>query len=67
MYLRGALKNAHFHRMKKVTIQLLHAQKKFGRYSRKLSIISKQNRLIHNELRYQAKIQAISDVPRKKI
>jgi hypothetical protein len=27
MYLRGALESAHFHRMRKVTIQLLHAHK----------------------------------------
>jgi hypothetical protein len=63
MYLRGALESAHFHRMKKVTIQLLCI--KLGRYSGKLSIISNQNRLMHNELRYQAKIQAISNMPRK--
>jgi hypothetical protein len=28
MYLRGALDSAHFHHMRKVTIQLLHAQEK---------------------------------------
>jgi hypothetical protein len=38
---------------------------KLGRYSRKLSIISKQNRLMHNELIYQAKIQAIFEMLRK--
>jgi hypothetical protein len=27
MYLRGALESAHFHCMKKVTVQLSHAQK----------------------------------------
>jgi DNA-binding XRE family transcriptional regulator len=32
MYLRGALYNAHFHRMRKVTIQHLHAQEKLGKY-----------------------------------
>jgi len=63
MYLKGALESAHFHRMRKVTIQLLHTHEKLGRY--KLSIISKQSQLMHNELRYQAKIQAISDMPRK--
>jgi hypothetical protein len=31
MYLRGALDSAHFHRMSKVSIQLLHAQMKIGR------------------------------------
>jgi len=28
MYLRGVLDSAHFHRMRKVTIQLLHIQEK---------------------------------------
>jgi hypothetical protein len=28
MYLRGALDSAHFHSMRKVTIQLSHAQEK---------------------------------------
>jgi DNA-binding XRE family transcriptional regulator len=32
MYLRGALDSAHFHRMRKVTIKLLHVQEKLGRY-----------------------------------
>jgi hypothetical protein len=32
MYIRGALDSAHFHRMRKVTIQLLHAEEKLGRY-----------------------------------
>jgi DNA-binding XRE family transcriptional regulator len=32
MYLMGALDSANFHRMRKVTIQLLHAQEKLGRY-----------------------------------
>jgi hypothetical protein len=39
--------------------------KTLGRYSHKLSIISKQSKLMHKELRYQVKIQAISDMPRK--
>jgi hypothetical protein len=43
MYLRGVLDSAHFHRMRKVTIQLLDTQKKHGRSSYKLSIISKQS------------------------
>jgi hypothetical protein len=34
-------------------------------YSHKLSIISKQSKLIHKELRYQMKTHAISDMPRK--
>jgi hypothetical protein len=35
-------------------------------YSHKLSNISKQSRIIHNELRYQVKTHAISDMPREK-
>jgi hypothetical protein len=35
MYLRGALDGAHFHRMRKVIIQLLHAHEKLGRYIKK--------------------------------
>jgi len=35
-------------------------------YSHKLSIISKQSKLIHKELRYQVKTHAISDMPRKR-
>jgi hypothetical protein len=31
MYLRRVLDSAHFHRMRKVTIQLLHTQEKLGR------------------------------------
>jgi hypothetical protein len=34
-------------------------------YSHRLSIISKQSRLMHKELRYQVK-HAISDMPREK-
>jgi hypothetical protein len=30
MYLKGALESAHFHRMRKVTIQLLHTQEKLS-------------------------------------
>jgi len=35
-------------------------------YSHKLSIISKQSRLMHKELRYPVKTHAISDMPREK-
>jgi hypothetical protein len=41
-------------------------RKTLGRYSHKLSIISKESRLMHKELRYQVKTHAISDIPRKK-
>jgi hypothetical protein len=51
--------------MRKEAIQFLHIQEKLGRYSHKLSIISKQSKLMQKELRYQVKIQAISNMPRK--
>jgi hypothetical protein len=53
--------------MRKEAIQLLHIQEKLGRYSHKLSITSKQSKLMHKELRYQVKTQAISVMPKKKI
>jgi len=43
----------------------LHIQEELGKYSPKLSIISKQSKLIQKELRYQVKTQAISDMPKK--
>jgi hypothetical protein len=51
--------------MRKEAIQFLHVPKKIGKYSHKLSIISKQSKLMQKELRYQVKTQAISDKPRK--
>jgi hypothetical protein len=36
-------------------------------YSHKLSIIFKQSRIMHKELRYQVKTHAISNMPREKI
>jgi hypothetical protein len=66
IYLREASDSAHFYRMTKVTIQLLHAKEKTWQiYRHKFVIISKHSQLMHNELRYQTKIQAISDLPRK--
>jgi len=60
------LDSVHFHRMRKEAIQLLHIQEKtLGRYSHKLSIISKQSRLMHKQLRDQVKTHAMSDMPRK--
>jgi hypothetical protein len=35
-------------------------------YTHELSIISKQSRLMHKELRYQVKTHAKSDMPRKR-
>jgi hypothetical protein len=52
--------------MRKEAIQLLHIQEKLGRYSHKLSIIYKQSQLMHKELRYQVKTQAISVMSRKR-
>jgi hypothetical protein len=43
----------------------LHIQEELGKYSPKLSIISKQSKLMQKELRYQVKTQAISDMPKK--
>jgi hypothetical protein len=56
-----------FHRMRKEAIILLHIQEKhLANYSHKLSIISKQSRLMHKELRDQVKTHAISDMSREK-
>jgi len=50
-----------FHRMRKEAILLLHIQEKhLANYSQILSIISKQNKLIPKEMRYQKKIHAIN-------
>jgi len=61
MYLRGELWIVHiFHRMRKEAIQFLHIpEKHLANHSQKLSIISKQNKLIPKELRYQEKIHAM--------
>jgi hypothetical protein len=40
--------------------------KHLANYSKKLSIISKQSKLIPKELRYQVKIHANIDMPREK-
>jgi hypothetical protein len=65
---RGARDSALFHRMRKEAILLLHKQEKtLGQYSHKLSIISKQSRLMLIELRYQVKTHTISEKPRKKM
>jgi len=66
MYLRGASDSAHFYRMRKVTIQHFTCTGKTWQiYRHNLSIISKHSQLMHKELRYQTKIQATSDMPRK--
>jgi hypothetical protein len=64
---RGARDSALFHCVRKEAILLLQKQEKtLGQYSRKLSIISKQSRLMLTELRYQVKIHTLSDKPREK-
>jgi len=64
---RGVLDSAHFHHMRKEAILLLHIQEKhLADYSKKLSIISKQSKLIHRELRDQVKTHAMYNMPRKK-
>jgi hypothetical protein len=56
-----------FHRMRKEAIQFLHIQENhLADYRQKLSIISKQSKLILKELRYQENIHAISNMPREK-
>jgi len=53
--------------MRKEAILLLRIQEKhLADYRQKLSIISKQSKLILKELRYQEKIHTISNMPRKK-
>jgi len=44
---------------------IIEVEKNHIRYSHKLSIISKQSRLMHKELRYQVKTHAISDMARE--
>jgi len=67
MYLKGALDSAHFHRMRKEPILLLHKQEKhLANIVIKLSNISKHSKLMLTELRYQVKIHTISNRPRDK-
>jgi hypothetical protein len=59
--------NAHFSSYEKRSYLILaYTGKHLANYSQKLSIIFKQSKLIPKELRYQEKIHAISDMPRKK-
>jgi hypothetical protein len=56
-----------FHCMRKEAILLLHIQENnLANYSQRLSIISKQSKLILKELRYQEKIHAIICYAKKK-
>jgi len=70
MYLIGGPWIVHiFHRMRKEAIQIFaYTGKHLANYSQKLTIISKQSKLIPIELRYQEKIHVqLSDKPRKSI
>jgi hypothetical protein len=65
---RGVLDSARFSSHEKRRYPTFaYTGKHLADYSHKLSIISKQGRLMHKELRYQVKRHAISDMPRKKI
>jgi hypothetical protein len=64
---RGVEDNAHFSSHEKRSYLIFaYIGKRLANYSHKLSIISKQSKLIHKELRDQVKIHAISDMPREK-
>jgi hypothetical protein len=57
-----------FHRMRKEAIQFFaYTGKHLANYSQKLSIISKQSKLIPKELRYQEKYMQLSNMLREKI
>jgi len=59
--------SAHFSSHEKISYPTFaYTGKHLANYSQKLSNISKQNKLIPKELRYQEKIHAISDMPREK-
>jgi hypothetical protein len=65
---RGVVDSAHFSSHEKRSYPTFaYTGKHLGDYSHKLSIISKQSRIMHKELRYQVKTHAISDMPREKI
>jgi hypothetical protein len=64
---RGVVDSAHFLSHEKISYPTFaYTGKHLANYSQKLSNISKQSKLIPKELRYQEKIQAISDMPREK-
>jgi hypothetical protein len=65
---RGVVDIAHFSSHEKRSyLTFAYTGKHLANYSQRLSIISKQSKLIPKELRYQVKIHAISDMPREKI
>jgi len=62
MYLRGALESAqYFIAWEKLLSIIKLQQENLANTKHKLSIIYKHIQLMHNELRYQAKIHAISE------
>jgi hypothetical protein len=64
---KGVEDSAHFSLHEKRSYPTFaYTRKHLADYSHKLSIISKQSRLMHKELRYQVKTHAISDMPREK-
>jgi hypothetical protein len=65
---RGVMDRTHFSSYEKRSYPTFaYTGKHLANYSQRHSIISKQSKLIPKELRYQVKIHAISDMPRKKI
>jgi hypothetical protein len=64
---RGVVDSAHFSSHEKRSYPTFaYTGKHLADYSHKLSVISKQSRLMHKELRDQVKTHAISDMPREK-
>jgi hypothetical protein len=65
---KGVVDSAHFssHEKRSYKCFPVYTGKHLADYSHKLSIISKQSRIMHKELRYQVKTHAISDMPREK-
>jgi hypothetical protein len=63
---RGVEESAHFSSHEKRSYPTFtYTGKHLADYRHTLSIISKQSKLMHKELRYQVKTHAISDMPRK--
>jgi hypothetical protein len=65
---RGVVDSARFSSHEKRSYPTFaYTGKHLADYSYKLSIIFKQSRIMHKELRYQVKTHVISDMPREKI
>jgi hypothetical protein len=64
---RGVMNSTHFSSHEKRSYPTYaYTGKHLADYSHELSIIFKQSRLMHKELRYQVKTHAIYDIPRKR-